>query len=438
MENYTIAIDFGSSKIACAVAEQSDQGIKIIAYKEAESEGINKGEIVNIQKVIDVTKSLIDSIASEIESEISNIIVGVSGQYIQTISTTKKRTRKNRMELISQVEVEELTEDAQKQRTKPEETVLLVIAQSYNIDDLIGEIDAIGIPGTEIEGSFKLIIGRAKALENTRVTLNKLNLKPTEYILKSNAVAKAVLNEDETEVGVTLVDIGGGSTDILIIKDNIIRYAAVIPFGGNTITEDIRHAFGISLKNAELLKIQLSSCYSDLIPDNKNISIKGVGGRDNKQISRKALSLVVEARMVEIVEAIEYEIEKSTYKDSLSAGMVITGGGARLLHLPNLIKATLGINLRIAYPDENIAVGSCDEANSHTASVAVGLAIMGINSEKDIANKREGGQKSGNVPVEENINTKPQDKHKEDKTDKPIFKFKNLLDNLFDSNDNEA
>ncbi len=434
MKKTVVAIDFGSFKIACAAAEKTDQGVRIAAYREVPSEGINRGEIVNIQKVLDRTRPILSEISAEVECDINEVVAGISGQTVKTLSATNKRTRKNTADLISQSEINDLTDDMQKFRVNSSETVLHVIPQYYNIDDLMGETDPIGIQGTEIEGIYKLLIGRSKASENLKTTVSKLGLKLNRMILKPLASAQALLTEDESELGTALVDIGGGTTEIMIIKDKIIRHAAIIPFGGNSVTEDIRQAFGISLKNAEKLKTRFGSCFSDNVSDTKMIAIKNSAGRGDKKISMKALSLVIEARMVEIFEAVLYEITKYTGKENLAAGIVITGGTAEMLHLTTLAKAVTGMPVRVASPDINIAPGSCNEAYTRSASTVVGLAIMAAEQQDE---KEEEEEPVANNPAIGIIEEEPAKKIKEDKPKKKI-NFKSLLGNLFDAADDEA
>lgn len=379
MGKYILAIEFGTTKIACAAAERCDYGVRILTYKEAPSIGVTRGEIVNIKHVYEITRNLISQISQETETKYNSAVVGISVQFLKVLTESNRRTRKQTEDLISEEEIAELTEEMKNFKVGNDECIIDVIPQYYNIDDeIFGETDPAGTQGSIIEGCYKLIVSKKRPVENIKSTLQKLGIKPELFILRSNASAKAVLTEEDKEIGTVLIDFGGGTTEVTIIKDNIIRHNAIIPFGGDSITEDISTTFGISKKYAELLKIKHGSCFSDLLTSStKEILITGADGRENKRISQKSLSLVIEARTVEIMEAVMYEIEKSGFKNDIAGVIVITGGGAQLLHLPTLVRTMTGFTVKVAYPTDFISEGSCDEIYSYRASTVAGLAIAG-------------------------------------------------------------
>ena len=237
--------------------------------------------------------------------------------------------------------------------------------------------------GTQITANFKIFVGKKNSSVYTADVINRAGLNLKRIILEPMASAKAVLSEEEMELGVAMVDIGGGTTDLLIIQNNIVRHAAVIPFGGKIITSDIKIGCSIAEKNAEQLKVEHGCCYSPLAADKKTIFVNGINGREGREISVKLLSNIIEARASELFEAVYYEIERSGYKDKLKAGLVLTGGTSKLAHIKELAQVITGIETSLGAPVIE-AEDSVIEMNDPALSTAVGLIMMGAEeSERD-------------------------------------------------------
>ncbi len=388
MRHLIAAIDLGTTKVVCAVGEKTPAGIKIIAHSQAPSKGVLRGEVINIQHVLDSMLPVVQEVENAIGHKINEVFVGIAGQNIRCATNASQTTRKQPEELITQEEIDSITSDMYGTFVQNGEKVLHVIPQSYNIDDFMGITEPVGMIGQQINANFKLFIGKSNSAQFCNNVINRAGLKLKELILEPLASAKAVLSDDESEVGVAMLDIGGGTSDLLIIQDNIIRHAAVIPFGGNSVTEDIRKGCGISSKHAEQLKIQHGSCVSAYAPK-KSIVIPGIGGRESKEIAFSVLAGIIEARMAEIFEAVDYEIEKSGFKNALQAGLVITGGSSQMLNICQLASAVTGLEARVAYPDESIASDSLSEVFSPAQATAVGLVLKGfekMSKEKTVYN----------------------------------------------------
>lgn len=377
MRHLIAAIDLGTTKTVCLVGEKTPSGIKIIGYSQAPSKGVLRGEVINIQHVLDSMLPVVKEVENAIGHHINEVFVGIAGQHIRCTSMAHQATRKQPEELITQEEIDTITQNMYGTFVQNGEKVLHVIPQSYNIDDYMGITEPVGMIGQQINANFKLFIGRNNSAQFSNNVINRAGIKLRELILEPLASAKAVLTEEECEVGVAMLDIGGGTSDLLIIQDGIIRHAAVIPFGGNSITEDIRMGCGISSKHAEQLKIQHGYCVSANAPK-KSIVIPGIGGREGREISFGVLAGIIEARMAEIFEAVDYEIERSGFKNQLQAGIVITGGTARMLSICELASLVTGLESRVAYPDENISSESLSEVFAPAASTAVGLILTGF------------------------------------------------------------
>lgn len=382
MKKLIAAIDLGTTKVVSIVGERTESGYRIVALKEAPSKGVMRGEVVNIQNVLESLKPTLEEIRTEENIEIDEVYVGIAGQNIKCNTARISRNRSRSSEWITEKEVAEMEREMFNSRVNAGEKILHVIPQSYNIDDNTGIREAVGMTGTRIEGDYKLFIGKTNSVEHSKIVIERAGLKLKDLVLEPVASAKAVLTEDEMELGVAMVDMGGGTTDLLIIQDNIVRHTAVIPFGGNSITEDLRQGCGVSLRNAEQMKIQYGSCYSDRAPENKTVIIPGLGGRDSREVSFKVIAGIIEARVEEIVDAIMYEIENSGFQDRLHAGIVITGGASQLKDLRDYISFRTGFDARIASPNMGVTIDGCEGTYKPGSSTAVGLVIHGFELEE--------------------------------------------------------
>lgn len=382
MRKLIAAIDLGTSKVVCIVGEQTEAGVKIIAMNEAPARGISRGEVVNIQSVLDSMLPVIRNVENAIGEKIKEVFVGIAGQNIRCEQGTSHLTRSNPDEFITSEEVENITANMLVNSAKSGEEVIHAIPQSYNIDDFMGITEPAGMIGKQIFSNFKLFIGKKSSAELRRNAVSRAHLNLKNLILDPLASAKAVLDEEEKEVGVALLDIGGGTTDLIIIQDNIVRHTAVIPFGGNIITEDIKQGCGVSLKIAEQLKVEHGSCMSSIAQD-KKVRIHGVGGREDKQISLKMLAEIIESRVEEILEAAMYEIEQSGYKEKINAGLVITGGTSQLSNIRRFANFVTGLDTRLAYPHKTFSEAE-SSITKPSLSTAVGLVLIGAEKmEKD-------------------------------------------------------
>jgi cell division protein FtsA len=257
------------------------------------------------------------------------------------------------------------------------EEIIHVLPQNFIVDSETGVKNPVGMSGKRLEANFHIVIGQVASAKNIEKCINRVGLKVKQLILEPLASSEAVLTSDEKEAGVALVDIGGGTTDVAVYYDDIIRHTAVIPFGGNVVTRDIKEGCSILQRQAESLKVQFGSALGDLAQEDKVVTIPGISGRDPKEISFKSLAYIIQSRMEEILDAVMYEIENSGYMDKLSAGIVLTGGGAMLRHLPQLVKFKTGMDVRIGYPNEKLTAESGDEVNQPMYSTSIGLLLKG-------------------------------------------------------------
>lgn len=374
MENIVAALDFGTTKIAAIVGQKTDSGIRIVGYHEVPADGIVRGEVINVQRVVKSVESAIANVAKQVETPIREVWVNHCCERLRQETTVIKK-RRTEDDWITEEEVEAILNEARNTRVATSDVVLQAIPQSYNVDDRIGEIDPVGMMGSEIEADIKLFIGKKSAIGASTMALSRNNLQEGGSLLRGIASARATLSENEKELGVALLDIGAGSSDLVVIKDNIIRHLSIIPCGGNAITEDIRQLCGIPLKTSEELKKQFGSAFAPMDNGKRIISIPGTGGTSTKEIPSKELAQIIQARLSEIIKTADHEIQQTGLKDELKAGLVITGGVASTMHIQRLATQLTGLGIRVAWPDNFVLAESVEKALTPGGSSAVGLIL---------------------------------------------------------------
>jgi cell division protein FtsA len=381
-DELVVSLDIGTTKIVVMVGRKNEFGkIEIIGMGKAESVGVSRGMVSHITPTVHSIEKAVAEAEAKSGVDIKLVNVGIAGQHIKSLQHRGVRMRKSLEDEINQSDIDALCEDMFALAMQPGEDIIHVLPQEYIVDNEQGIKDPIGMSGSRLEANFHIITGQTAAVKNIAKCVTKAGLDTLEVILEPLASAEAVLSEEEKEAGVVLVDIGGGTTDVAIFQDGIIRHTAVIPFGGNIITEDIKEGCTIIKKQAELLKVKFGSALASENQDNEIVAIPGLRGREPKEISLRNLSHIIQARMEEIIEQVYYEIKTSGYEKKLIAGIVVTGGGSQLKHVTQLFEFMTGMDTRIGYPTEHLASGS-DEITSPMYSTGVGLVIKGFNKLK--------------------------------------------------------
>ena len=378
-EQYVAAIDIGTTKIVAIVGKKNENGkIEILGLSKAPSRGVKRGVVLNIEETVTAIQTTVEDVQKRSGILFSEVFVGIAGQHIKSMKNRGYITREAYDDEIKKEEVFKLIEDMHKIHIDIGEEIIHVIPQNFIVDNETGVKSPIGMCGRRLEANFHIVIGQVAAAKNIEKCIRKANLTVKDMILEPLASSDAVLTEDEKEAGVVLVDIGGGTTDVAVYYDNIIRHTAVIPFGGNVVTKDIKEGCAILQRHAEQLKIQYGSALGDIAPEDKVVSIPGISGRDPKEISFKSLAYIIQSRMEEIIDAVNFEIQNSGYADKLAAGVVITGGGAMLKHLPQLMKFKTAMDVRIGLPNEHLAGSAKNEINQPMYATSVGLIMRGF------------------------------------------------------------
>jgi len=379
MSEIIVGLDIGSTKIACIVGRKNEFGkLEILGLGKSPSLGVNRGVVANIQHTVDSIKAAVTEAEQRSGVEIRVVNVGIAGQHIRSLQHRGSIMRNSIEEEIDQKDVDDLVENMFKLVLPPGEEIIHVIPQDYIIDNEHGIRTPIGHAGRCLEANFHIITGQLAAAKNIEKCVSKAGLQIDDLILEPLASSEAVLSAEEKEAGVVLVDIGGGTTDIAIFQDDIIRHTAVIPLGGNVITDDIKEGCSIIKSQAEALKINFGSALASENRDEEIVSIPGLKGRDPKEISLRNLASIIQARTEEIIEHVYYEIKNSGFENKLIAGIVLTGGGSQLKHIAQLTSFITGMDTRIGYPSEHLAKAPSDEVSKPMHATGVGLVIQGF------------------------------------------------------------
>lgn len=374
-----VALDIGTTKICVMVGRRNEYGsIEILGVGKVASEGVRRGVVANIDKTVRAIEEAVIQAEKSAGAEIIDVYVGIAGQHIKSLQHQGILTLADADKEIARTDLKTLLDDMYRLALPPGEKILHILPQEYTVDDEEGILDPVGMCGHRLIGNFHVVTGQLSAHKNIERCVEKASLKVQDFILEPIASAAAVLTEEEKEAGVALVDIGGGTTDITIFQEGIIRHTAVVPFGGDVITGDIKEGCTVMYEQAEKLKRKFGSALAESVVDNRIITIPSFNGRDHKEISEKNLAMIIQARMEEILELVKMEVKKSGYERKLIAGIVLTGGGALLNKVDELAEFRTGLSARVGLPVEHIATRQRDDVSSPIYATAIGLIIHGL------------------------------------------------------------
>lgn len=374
-----IALDIGTTKVCAIAGRRSEHGrVEVLGIGKVESVGVLRGVVSNIEKTVRAITEASSHVRRSSKQDFTHVHVGIAGQHIKSLQHRGLLTRDSNHTEISKGDIERLIHDMHKLVLPPGDKILHVIPQEFTVDDERGINDPIGMSGIRLEANFHIITGQITASNNIYRCVERTGLKVASMTLEPIASAAAVLSEEEKEAGVALVDIGGGTTDITLFQEGIIRHTAVIPFGGNIITKDIKEGCRVMDAQAEKLKIKFGSALANEVFDNRIITIPGLRGRAPKEISEKNLAHIIQARVEEILDYVLWEMQRSGYERKLIAGIVLTGGGALLNHIEKLTELHTSMPTRIGVPVEHLAHGYSKQVSSPIYATAIGLLLKGI------------------------------------------------------------
>ena len=381
-QRIVVGVDIGTTKI-CAVVAAADElnRINVLGVGVAESEGLNRGVVVNIDKTVDAVQSAVHEAEHAAGVSVRSVIVGIAGDHVQSFQSRGVITIANRQGEITEHDVQRLLEDTTHVAMPVDREILHVIPQEYIVDGQDGVSEPIGMSGVRLEANVHIITGLVSAAKNIYRCIEKAGFSVADIVLEPLASSYAVLHEDEKEIGVALIDVGGGTTDIAVFEDKTIRHTAVIAVAGNKVTDDIRKGLGVMRDQAEQLKCRFGNALVDLVAEDESITIPGIGGRPEKAIGRSTLAQIIQPRMEEILEIAAIEIKRSGYARHLAAGVVLTGGGSLVPGTPELASDILGMEARAGYP-MGLSGGLVEEVSDPKFATAVGLVLHGLQSEE--------------------------------------------------------
>ena len=390
-------LDIGTTKIVCLAGRLNEHNkLEIVSVGRSKSLGVKRGIVNNIMQTVESINHAVDIVKKDSELQVDSVCTGIAGQHIRSLQHSDYIVRENPEKFIDHADIQKLHNNVKQLILLPGEEIIHVLAQEYKIDGQSNVREPEGMHGSRLEASFHIVAGQTAAIKNITRCVVTSGLKINALNLEPLASADAVLSSEEKEAGVVLVDIGGGTTDVAIFKDGIIRHTAVIPFGGNVITEDIKEGCSIIQKDAELLKIKFGSALPSENKDNEIVSIPGLRGGEPKEISLKNLSKIIKARVEEIIDQVYRQITSYGFqegKNKLIGGIVLTGGGSQLKHIKQLTEYVTGMPTRIGFSNEHLAKGAPDEVANPSYATSVGLVLRGlrVNNFEDIKDDKENG-----------------------------------------------
>ncbi|MDN5201427.1 cell division protein FtsA [Fulvivirgaceae bacterium BMA10] len=374
-----VGLDIGTTKICAIVGKKNEYGkLEVLGMGKAISDGVIRGIVTNIDKTVSAIERAIAEAEEMAGINIGVVNVGIAGQHIKSSIHHGGITRDSREDEITIEDVKRLTNDMHRIVIPPGSEIIHVMPQDYIVDYEEGIIDPVGMSGVKLEADFHIITAQTNAINNVNKCVRRSGLEIEDLILEPLVSSLAVLSEEEKEAGICLVDIGGGTTDIAIFQDNLIRHTAVIPFGGNIITSDIKQGCNIMQHQAELLKTKFGKAIPEMASPNEIVSIPGLRNRPPKEISVRNLASIIEARMKEIIELVHAEIITSGFENRLAGGIVITGGGSQLSCLQQLFEYMIGMDVRIGHPNEHLGKCKLEAVKSPMYATTVGLVLSGF------------------------------------------------------------
>ena len=376
-------LDIGTTKICVIVGRLNEHNkIEVLGVGKADSFGVMRGVVANIDKTVDAIKQAVKDAEAKSGVEIRDVYVGIAGQHIRSLQHRDILTREDVETEISREDVHRLIDNMHKLVLPPGDRIIHVLPQEFIVDHEPNIKDPVGMCGVRLEANFHIITGQIAAAKNIFKCVEKAGLRALDLVLEPLASAASVLTDEEREAGVALVDIGGGTTDIAIFQDGIIRHTSVIPLGGNIITEDIKEGCLIMSNQAEALKVKFGSALATETRDNEIVSIPGIRGREPKEIKVENLARIIQARMEEILEHVYYEIKASGYAKKLIGGIVVTGGGSKLKHLKQLVEYVTGMDTKIGYPTEHLTKSKFQEISHPMYATSIGLILKGYDDQR--------------------------------------------------------
>lgn len=425
-----VGLDIGTTKIAAIAGRKNEFGkLEILGFGLASSNGVQHGMVLNIDQTIKaIETALKNCYESNPGLEISEVYVGIAGHHIKSLQTRGDMVRRITDDEIKQFEIDQLIADQYKTYIPAGDQIIDVIPQEYTVDNIQNIADPIGYTGVKVGANFHIITGDRNAIRNINRSVEKAGLKVKDLMLQPLASSAAVMSEQDIEAGIAILDIGGGTTDLAVFHEGILKHTAVIPFGGENITNDIKMGLGVLKTQAERMKVQFGSALADHAQSNAFIKIPGLRGLPAREISVKNLASIIQARMSEILAFVTFHLKQVGLDNKmLNGGIVLTGGGSQLKHLIQLTEYSTGLNARLGYPNEHLAANHLSELEKPMYATCIGLILKGYNIyESNYKRMYPEAQKSVIKPIIAGIAPEPEEELEVDSV--PVKKRKTLSD----------
>ncbi|MDL2315365.1 cell division protein FtsA [Bacteroidales bacterium OttesenSCG-928-C19] len=382
-----VGLDIGTTKIACFIGHRAEGGkVKILGHGKTDSVGVSRGVVVNIELTAQSIQKAVKEAELQSGVEVGEVYVGIAGQHIKSMQNRGNIMIHRENNIITKEDLNRLIDDQHKLMLQPGEDIIHVLPQDFFVDGDLLTTTPIGVAGNCLEGNFHIITGHAVNIKNIHRSVKAAGYDVKGVVLEPIASAEAVLDQRDKDAGVALVDIGGGTTDVAIFHEGIIRHTSVIPMAGNSITDDIKNGCHIVRTQAEALKVKFGSCLASANPEDQIIAIPGIRNKQAKEISMKTLAGIIQARMEIILEQALHEIKISGLSSKLIGGIVLTGGGSVIKHAIQLNEYITGIDSRIGTPDEHLTADSVGEELSNPMyATGIGLVIYGIKASESLS-----------------------------------------------------
>jgi len=396
-----VGLDIGTTKIAAIAGRKNEYGkLEILGFGRANSNGVQHGQVLNIDQTIKAIQLALQNCAeSNPDLEINEVYVGVAGHHIKSLQTRGDIVRQNPDTEIERWELDQLVENQRKTFIPAGDQIIDVIPQDFHVDNYQNIKDPVGMNGVKVGANFHIITGDRNAIRNINRSVERSGLKTKDLVLQPLASSSAVMSDIDMEAGVAILDIGGGTSDLAVFYDGILKHTAVIPFGGENITNDIRMGLGVLKSQAEAMKVQFGSALADEAKSNAYITIPGLKGMPAKEIQVKNLANIIQARMSEILDFVTYHLKQvGLDSKALNGGIILTGGGSQLKHLIQLTEYVTGLNARIGYPNEHLAANHIDELAKPMYATCIGLILKGYDDYEHKKKEFESRQQKIAVP----------------------------------------
>lgn len=380
MENEIIVgLDIGTTKIACFVGMRGENGkVKILGFGKTESKGVEHGVVKNVSDTAESIRRAVGDAADQADVDIDEVYVGIAGQHIKSRPSQGSIMIPTGHRLIEQEDVDRLIAEQYNTMLEPGEEIIHIFPQQYIVDrePLSREVSPVGVAGKNLQATFHMVTANVQNLQYIKYAVQDAGLHIKGVVLEPVASAKAVLDDSDRDAGVAMIDIGGGTTDIAIFHDGIIRHTSVLPLAGNAVTNDIREGCNILKRQAESLKVRFGSCLPAAVSENDVISIPGIRSQAPREIYVKTLAGIINARTKMILEQVDYEIKLSGFHKKLIAGITLTGGGAQLKNIKELCELVTATDTRIGVPNEHLELDSVNFAELAHPMYATGIGLV--------------------------------------------------------------